>query len=47
VFLEVAALPEEDDADFELRKDALIRAVQDVKARRTTVLVVEQGAWQV
>jgi hypothetical protein len=47
VFLEVAALPQENDADFALRKAALIQAAQDVKARRTTVLVVEQGAWQV
>jgi hypothetical protein len=43
VFLEVVPLPGETGPDFRGRKDALTRAVGEVRALHTTVLVVEQG----
>jgi hypothetical protein len=41
--LEVGPLADENDSDFESRKGALVKAVQTVRALRTTVVVVEQG----
>jgi hypothetical protein len=44
VFLEVAPLPGETGEDFRGRKAALARDVQEVRALRTTILVVEQAS---
>jgi hypothetical protein len=43
VFLETFALPGETQEDLVDRREALARAVEEVRAVQTTMLVVEQG----
>ncbi len=43
VFLETFALPGESQKDLQGRQEALARAVREVRAAQTTMLIVEQG----